>query len=148
MYRDTVRYHVMSRNLTSCRVVSYNLLFRYIMWCRVISCRVRHLVHDDPNVPYEMMAVIKKIVDDSTGKNVTYCYVFLSFIISDLCHSTHYSFRQLPIQPTPVLSSLSPFLSLSYSLSHPLFLSFSYIFFQFLRSCPPSLRISYAALPA
>ena len=28
----------------------------------------RHLVPDDPNVPYEMLSVIKKIVDDSTGE--------------------------------------------------------------------------------
>ena len=26
------------------------------------------MVPDDPNVPYEMLSVIKKIVDDSTGK--------------------------------------------------------------------------------
>ena len=26
------------------------------------------MVPDDPNVPYEMLSVIKKIVDDSTGE--------------------------------------------------------------------------------
>ena len=38
-----------------------------IFLCPVLS-PVRHLVPDDPNVPYEMLSVIKKIVDDNTGQ--------------------------------------------------------------------------------
>lgn len=138
-------------------------------------------MHDDPNVPYEMMAVIKKIVDDATGKYETYSEVPYSFpsslliyvmffiipsvnILSNpplsypILHPLLFSLFSFlpPILPLPsslshshcLLSSLSLPLSLilSFSPSFPFSLTYFFFLFQFLRSCPLSRRISYAAL--